>query len=99
MTKILAVQKEMRPVCLFFFSIATTRKFGIWVLVFSQPTTKETKQIEYTGSLAPADFSGAVFTCAHLQEIQFVAQISSLCDFVYISEGISSLMCFWLQIT
>ena len=35
----------------------------------------------YTGSFAPADFSGAVFTCAHFQKI---AQISSLCDFQYI---------------
>ena len=25
--------------------------------------------IEYTGSLATADFSGAVFTCAHFQKI------------------------------
>ena len=31
----------------------------------------------YIRSLAPADFSGAVFTCAHFQKI---AQISSLCD-------------------
>ena len=29
----------------------------------------------YTGSLAPADFSGVVFTCAHFQKL---AQISSL---------------------
>ena len=35
---------------------------------------------KYTGLLAPADFSGAVFTCAHFQKI---AQISSLCDFHY----------------
>ena len=34
-----------------------------------------------TGSLAPANFSGAVFTCAHFQKL---AQISSLCDFHYI---------------
>ena len=40
----------------------------------------------YTGSLAPADFRGAVFTGAHFQEI---AQMSSLCNFHYISEGIS----------
>ena len=39
----------------------------------------------YTGSLVPADFSGAVFTCAHFQKI---AQIFSLCDFHYISEGV-----------
>ena len=38
----------------------------------------------YTGSLVPADFSGAVFTCAHFQKI---AQISTLCNFPYISEG------------
>ena len=37
----------------------------------------------YTGSLAPTDFGGAVFTCAHFQKI---AQISSLCNFHYISE-------------
>ena len=43
------------------------------------------------GSLAPADFSGAVFTSAHFQKI---AQISSLCNFEYISEGIPSLICF-----
>ena len=47
--------------------------------------------IGYTRSLAPADFSGAVFTCAHFQK---VAQISSLCDFHYITEGIPSLMRF-----
>ena len=41
-------------------------------------------EINYTGSLAPADFSGAVFTCAHFQK---VAQISSLCDLHYISQG------------
>ena len=42
-------------------------------------------------SLVLEDFSGAVFTCAHFQNI---AQISSLCDFHYISEGIPSLMRF-----
>ena len=45
----------------------------------------------YTGSLAHGDFSGAFFTCAHFQKI---AQISSLCHFHYISEGIPSLMHF-----
>ena len=40
-------------------------------------------------------FSGAVFT-AHFQKI---AQIAILCDFHYISKGISSLMHFWLQTT
>ena len=50
----------------------------------------------YTGSLAPAVFSGAVFTCAHFQKI---VQISSLCNFHYISEGIPSLMRFWLLMT
>ena len=49
-----------------------------------------------TGSLAPANFSGAVFTCAHFQKL---AQISSLCDFHYISEGIPSLVRFWLLMT
>ena len=50
----------------------------------------------YTGSLDPADFGGAVFTCGHFQKI---AQISSLCDFHYISEGIPSLMRFGLLMT
>ena len=36
-------------------------------------------------SLVLEDFSGAVFTCAYFQNIP---QISSLCDFHYISEGI-----------
>ena len=49
--------------------------------------------IGYTRSL---DFSGAVFTRADFQKI---AQISSLCDFHYISEGIPSLMRFWLLMT
>ena len=44
----------------------------------------------YTGSLAPADFSGALFTRAHFQ----IAQISNLCNFHSISEGIPSLMRF-----
>ena len=35
----------------------------------------------YTGSLAPADFSGAVFTCSYFQ---IIAQIFSLCGFHYI---------------
>ena len=48
---------------------------------------------KYTGSLAPANFNGVVFTRAHFQKI---AQISSLCDFLYIIEGIPSLMRFWL---
>ena len=48
----------------------------------------------YTGSLALADFSGGVFTCAHFQNI---AQISSFCHFHYMSEGIPSLMRFWLR--
>ena len=48
--------------------------------------------IGYTRILAPADFSGAYFTRADFQKI---AQISSLCDFHYISEEIPSLMRFW----
>ena len=47
-------------------------------------------------SLAPADFSGAVCTGAHFQK---VAQISSLCDFQYITEGIPSIMRFRLLMT
>jgi hypothetical protein len=49
--------------------------------------------IAYTGSLAPADFSGVVFAHAHFQNI---ALIYSLCDFPYTSEGIPSLLLFWL---
>ena len=52
--------------------------------------------LKYSGSLAPADFIGTAFTCAHFQKI---AKISSLCDFDYISEGIPSLMRFWLVMT
>ena len=50
----------------------------------------------YAGSLAPVNSSVAVFTHAHFQRI---AQISSLCNFHSISEGISSLMRFWLLLT
>ena len=39
---------------------------------------------------------GVVFTHAYFQKI---AQISRLCDFHYISEGIPSLICFWLLMT
>ena len=42
----------------------------------------------YTSSLAPA-----VLTCSHFQK---VFQISSFCNFHYITEGILSLMRFWL---
>ena len=44
-------------------------------------------------TLALSDFSGAVFPCGHFQKI---AEISSLCDFHYISEGNPSLMHFCL---
>ena len=47
----------------------------------------------FKGSFAPADFSAVVLTCVHFQKI---AQTYSLCNFWYISEGIPSLMCFWL---
>ena len=50
----------------------------------------------YTKSLAPADFGGTVFTCVHFQKVD---QISSLFDFHYITEGILSLMRFWLLMT
>ena len=43
----------------------------------------------YTRSLAPSDFSGAVFTYVHLQKI---AKISSLFKFHYISQGIPFLV-------
>ena len=61
--------------------------------VSSRVFTNITKRIKCNGSLASADFSGAVFTFAHFQQI---AQISSLRNFHYISEGIPSLMGFWL---
>ena len=54
-------------------------------------TAQTLELADYTGSLAPADFSGVVFTLAHFQKI---AQIYSLCDFHYISEGIPSLVRF-----
>ena len=44
----------------------------------------------------PANFNGVVFTCTLFQKI---AHISNLCDFHYISEGIPSLMHFWLLMT
>ena len=50
----------------------------------------------YTRSLLPADFSEAVFTCAHFQK---VTQIASLGNFHYITERIPSLMYFWLLMT
>ena len=43
--------------------------------------------------LTHADISGAVFTHAHFQKI---AKISSLCNFHHVSEGIPSLLRFWL---
>ena len=54
------------------------------------------ENVKYTVCLAPMDFSDEVFTRAHFQKI---AQISSLCDFHYISERIPSLMHFWLLMT
>ena len=45
-------------------------------------------------SLASANFSGALFTTAYFQKNS--AQISSLCNFHIINEGISSLMRLWL---
>ena len=35
------------------------------VMVISTIVHNGLKENKYTGSLAPADFSGAVFTCAH----------------------------------
>ena len=52
--------------------------------------------IMYTGSLVPADFSGAVLTCAYFEKI---GQKSSLWDFHSISEGIFSVMRLWLIMT
>jgi hypothetical protein len=54
------------------------------------------KKIQNARSLTPADFIGAVFTHVHFQKI---AQISSLCNFHYISEWIPSLMHFLLLMT
>ena len=70
----------------------------IMVLIKAVKSKKSTSKVKpnYTGSLAPADFSGAVFTCVHFQKI---AQISSLYDFHYISERIPSPMHFWLLMT
>ena len=70
----------------------------IMVLIKAVKSKKSTSKFKpnYTGSLAPADFSGAVLTCAHLKNI---AQRSSLCNFQYISEGIPSLTRFWLLMT
>ena len=67
------------------------------VSFFSMFTTMGQKVfLNFTKSLTPADFSGAVFTCAHFQKVD---QISSLFDFHYITEGILSLMRFWLLMT
>ena len=52
-----------------------------------------TDQRTYTRSLATAGFNGAVFTCANFQKI---AHISGLCSFHKVSEGIPSIMPFWL---
>ena len=59
-------------------------------------TAQTLELADYTGSLAPADFSGVVFTLAHFQKI---AQISSLYDFHYITEISLSLMHFGLLMT
>ena len=45
--------------------------------------------VAYTGSLAPVDFSDAVFNHVNFQKI---TQISSLCSFYYISDKIPSLL-------
>ena len=52
----------------------------------------------YTRSLAPADFIGAVFTCVHFQKVaQYLAY--AILSTYYITEGIISLMHFWLLMT
>ena len=53
------------------------------------------KSALYTGSMAPVDFSGAVFTCMHFQKI---ALICSFAISNYSSEGIPSLMTWLMQI-
>ena len=50
----------------------------------------------YTRSLAPVDFTGAVFTYAHFQKI---IHMYSLLNFHYVSEEIPSLMHFRLLMT
>ena len=50
---------------------------SLWILLRPKKSFQN-----YTESLAPTNFSGAVFTCAHFQKL---AQISSICDFHHIS--------------
>ena len=68
---------------------------SIWKVISKECAVRNFESY-YTGSLVPADFSGAVFSYAYFQKIH---QISSLCDFDYINEGIPSLICFWLLMT
>ena len=82
-------EKELSDSC---FHQAVVTGLSLWEVV-----------IGYTRSLAPEDFTSAVFTSAHFQKIaqicanfQKIAQISILCNFHYIREGIPSLMRFWL---
>ena len=39
---------------------------------FRKKQLRKLQITEYTGSLVPADFSGAVFTCAHFQKMLFL---------------------------
>ena len=64
---------------------------SLWILLRPKKSFQN-----YTQSLAPANFSGAVFTYVHFQKI---AQISSICNFQKINEGIPSLVRFWLLMT
>ena len=66
---------------------------SLYRIYFKNSKMKESGETNYTRFLAPADVSGVVFTCGHFQK---VAQISSLCNFYHIIEGIPSLMHFWL---
>ena len=70
--------------------------FKFYFVHWKSTMGKMSKIKSYTGSLAPADFSGAVFIHMHFQK---VVQISSLCYFHDVREGIPSLVHFWLLLT
>ena len=63
---------------------------------------KEKMWSYYTGSLAPTDFNGAVFTCAYLKKkypVYPAYAIFTTVQACYSSEEIPSLMRFWLVMT
>ena len=73
--------------------VRASRATGIYGDGWDLSQTMVQKSGSYTGFLAPGNFNGAVFTCVYFQKI---AQLSGLCNFQYISEGIPSLMSSWL---